>query len=117
MRLPLDQALQIVGLSMRVLESTIGSIPDDTPDVWRRRTEAFHRLIKESRKSLLRRIHPDVNDDPDATEKTQRVNWVADELLRLSIGPRPQPVRVVRYVTIVHSDPWTSTTSSTTNWW
>ena len=108
-----EQAFQLLRLSQAEISQTIGEVPDG-PDIWSRRTEAFRDLIKQRRKDLLREFHPDVCKDPDALQKSQEINRVADMLLATQILPPPRPVRRPVMQSFHFGNDFTSTGTTTT---
>jgi hypothetical protein len=55
------------------------------------KTALLHQIVRDARKRVLRKWHPDVCKDPSAEEMTKRINNIADEMLKLCrVVPRPQ---------------------------
>jgi hypothetical protein len=118
MGMSLTQALSILAISGDDLHAAISSVPAETPNLWERRTEAAHKCIREARKVQLRRYHPDVCKDVDALERSQLINRVADELLKMQVAPPPPPQPVMRMVVFQSWGGWghcTSASTTTTN--
>jgi hypothetical protein len=112
----LQQALDLLEIDHHQLETAIASC-----STWDQRTEAFHGVVKDARKRVQRKLHPDVCSDADALERSQMVNRVADELLTLAVRPPPpRPPRMRVVFTEWHNagsgwhDGGTSTTTTTT---
>jgi hypothetical protein len=112
MKLDMNQALTVLGLTQQELHAAISAEGEGGPDIWERRTEAFRRCIKEARKRRLREVHPDVCGDEDATERAQEINGVADALVKVSVVPPPQP-RPMPVVIVQH---WQSGFGGFTQW-
>jgi hypothetical protein len=101
----LEEDLALLDIKQDMIARALSAVPEG-PGVWPRRTEAFHRLVSDGRKQALRRWHPDVCSDPQATERSAAINAAADALLTLAIAP-PRPVVQFRVYT------WGSGSSNT----
>ena len=114
----MEQALFTLQLHAEDIRLAVQCVPRDTPDIWKARTAAVHRLIKDARKGMLRAVHPDVCRDEGAEEAAKRINWVADELLKLQVGPppAPPPARIVFVGVDMATSTSTSSFYTTTHW-
>jgi len=90
------------------------------------KTNTFHDAVKNARKSKLKKYHPDVCKDTNATSKAAEINAAADGLLTVQFRPSPQltarsqPVIVI-FQTWSTCNSCSSTSDTTTNtgtfWW
>lgn len=103
----LEADLTTLELTQSFIESTLGQITEADPDVWAKRTDAFHDLVKSARKTQLKRWHPDVCKAPEAVARSAEINAAADGLLTLRILPKPVARPVFRRVVIINGyNPW-----------
>lgn len=114
MRRSFEQDLQTLGISV---QDALAKVPDSDPDVWTKRTAAFHEMVRSARKTQCKKWHPDVCADPQAAEKTAEINAAADGLLTVRFKPRTAPVMQVFRVSFGWGGFWGGGTSTSTTTW
>lgn len=112
--IPVNEALERLGLTARDIERTVQSVPDQK-NIWQARSEAVRNLVRDARKRQLQRFHPDVCRDPDATEKAQKINQAADMLMQFRVMPPPPPPPQIVFFDIFGGNTSTTTTSINVN--
>lgn len=105
--------IKILGISEADIKSAIDTIPENDRDVWNKRTEVFHNLIKSARKNKMRQWHPDVCKDPKAIEHSSEINAAADGLLALSITPKQEPIQIPFVIFQTFGGFWNNATTVT----
>jgi len=114
MQRSLEKDLATLELTGRI-QQVVASVPESEEGAWKKRTEAFHELVKSSRKTQCRKWHPDVCSDPQAVERTAEINAAADGLLTIKfVPPQPQPLQVFYFG---FGGRWSSSTSTSTTSW
>jgi hypothetical protein len=109
----LQQDLITLGISVNEINVIVARNYDNL-DVWENRTKEFHELVRNARKHQLKKWHPDVCKESNATIKAAEINAAADGLLSVKFRPpQPQPI----FQMIIISPEWrTPTSNSTIDW-
>lgn len=120
-QITMEQALAVLDLTHSDLEKEYAkidiSIQRESMQYFEEANKIYQRVIKEAHRKKAFELHPDRCKEADANEKCGEVNFMAGELLKLKLMPRPQPV--IQQVFVMHNFggfTTSSTTSSTASW-